>query len=167
MPRSACHFSARCRVFRVALRSKLTRFEMLFVPHSAFFTRFLVLRGTRGVCFTDFSQLLPLEPFDSKLSLPRTCLGAFPGAQARFETGKIKLRPRASSTAIQNAAGPPGRPLNNSRGPRDRGTPGRVSYVEPGVGGDEGEGGGGGRERERERDKRLTRRTNSVLRRGR
>ena len=65
MPRRACHFSASCRVFRVTLRSKLARFELLFVPSSAFFTRFLVLRGTRGVCFADFSQLLPLEPFDS------------------------------------------------------------------------------------------------------
>ena len=52
-------------MFRVALRAKLARFEMLFVPYSAFFTRFLVLRGTRGVYFTNFSQLLPLEPFDS------------------------------------------------------------------------------------------------------
>jgi len=120
--RSASHFSASCRVFRVALRAKLARFEMLFVPYSAFFTRFLVLRGTRGVCFADFSQLLPLEPFDSARalspSLPRKGLGAFPGAQARFETGKIKLRPRASTSAIQNAAGPPESPLNHARGPR-------------------------------------------------
>ena len=56
-------------MFRVALRSNLARFEMLFVPYSAFFTRFLVLRGPRGVYFTDFSQLLPLEPLDSAPSL--------------------------------------------------------------------------------------------------
>ena len=64
------------------------------------------------------------------LSLSRHCLGAFPGGQARFETGKIKLRPRASTSATPNAPAPPGRPLNNSRGPRGRETPGRVSRVE-------------------------------------
>ena len=106
MPRSALHFSARCRMFRLALRAKLTRFEMLFVPSSAFFTRFLVLRGPWGVSFADFSQLLPLEPFDSARalspSLPPVTLTptdtgrdtwrapgggftAFPGGQARSD----------------------------------------------------------------------------------
>ena len=72
-------------MFRVALRAKLARFEMLFVPYSAFFTRFLVLRGPRGVYFTDFSQLLPLEPFASALalSLPELFRG-LPGRPASF-----------------------------------------------------------------------------------
>ena len=39
--------------------------------------------------------------------------------------------------------------------PRDHGTPGRASRVEPGVGGDEGEGGERERGREREREKRI------------
>jgi len=72
-PRRALHFSPRCRVFRVTLSSNLARFELLFVPYSAFFTRFLVLRATRGVCFADFSQLLiSLPPFFPSLSLSHT-----------------------------------------------------------------------------------------------